>query len=108
MTSMGRYCKAFPARRFREYAGWVEDCGHLRTDAAGARRNRIEDDDVLYLQENYTVTDGLYKDENVVFAEVTGDWVRFCAEVLAFRLPDDATSVEGPPDVGAAGARHEA
>jgi len=100
MTSMGRYCKAFPARRFREYAGWVEDSGHLRPDATGARRNRIEDDDVLYLQENYVVTDGLYKDENVVFAEVTGDWERFCADVLGFRLPDDATPAGGPPGAG--------
>jgi len=95
MTQMGRYCKAYPAKRFREYAGWVEDCAHLRTDPSGAKRTRLEDDDVLYLQENYVVTDGIFKDENVVFAEVTGSWKRFCTDVLRFRIPDHATSPEG-------------
>jgi hypothetical protein len=90
MSQMGMYCKAYPARRLRAYAGWVEDCAHLRPDAQGARRTRIEDDDVLYLQENYVVTDGLYKDENVVFADVTEAWKQFCDGVLGFEIPDDA------------------
>jgi hypothetical protein len=96
MSEMGKYCKAYPARRFREYDGWAEDCAQLRADAEGAKRTRIEDEDVLYLQENYVVTDGIYKDENVVFAAVDERWKQFCAGALGFRIPDYARPRESP------------
>jgi hypothetical protein len=91
---MGRYCKAYPARRFRAYDGWLEDCSHLRATAGGEKRTRIADEDVLYLQENYVVTDGIYMDENVVFSDVTDGWKRFCAGALGFVLPDYARAPE--------------
>lgn len=95
MSQMGTYCKAYPARRFREYEGWAEDCAHLRPDAKGATRTHIDDGDVLYLQENYVVTDGISKDENVVFAAVDESWKRFCTGALGFSIPDYARPREG-------------
>ncbi|NMG11729.1 hypothetical protein DP117_34725, partial [Brasilonema sp. UFV-L1] len=44
-------------------------------------------DDFLYLQENYVVTDGIFKDENIIFDNVTPEWKEFCDKTLAFEIP---------------------
>ena len=48
----------------------------------------LTDDDFLYLQENYVVTDSIFKDENVIFDNVTPEWVEFCQENLGFEIPE--------------------
>ena len=40
---------------------------------------------ILYLQDNYVVTDGIYPDRNVVFDALTPAWQQFCRDVLCFR-----------------------
>jgi len=101
---MGKYCKAYHAKSFRGFSGWRENPSSLRSERkleegkeVERRRAEIHDDDVLYLQESYVVTDGIFKDENVVFDEVTDEWRRYCDEVLEFRIPDYAAT---PPDQG--------
>ena len=77
MGMMGKYCKAYPIERFREYPGWAEKAQEVTKD-------------YLYLQENYVVTDGVFKDENIVFDDVTPEWIDFCQNILKF----EATSFE--------------
>jgi len=43
--------------------------------------------DFLYLQENYVVTDGIFKDENIIFDNITSEWKEFCHKTLAFEIP---------------------
>lgn len=94
---MGRYCKAYHARMLRDFSGWSENLANLRPEKRTENgretevpRSALADDDILYLQENYIVTDGIFKDENVVFEAVTEEWKRFCAESLDFRIPEYA------------------
>lgn len=47
----------------------------------------LTDDDFLYLQENYVVTDGIFKDENIIFDKITPQWKEFCQSNLAFEMP---------------------
>jgi len=47
----------------------------------------LTDDDFLYLQENYVVTDGIFKDENIIFDKVTLAWKDFCDNTLLFEIP---------------------
>jgi hypothetical protein len=89
MAEMGRYCKAYHARSFRQYGGWVENQEGLRQTQEGARRE-LGDEDVLYLQEDLTVTDGIFKGDHVVFDRVTPEWREFCAGELGFEAPEDA------------------
>lgn len=96
---MGKYCKAYHVKRFREFEGWREKLDSLqpvKTIENGKEveqpRTALADDDVLYLQENYVVTDGIFKDENVVFGEVTDAWKQYCADVLEFQVPEFAGS----------------
>ncbi|MGD2089944.1 MAG: hypothetical protein PVH61_27455 [Candidatus Aminicenantes bacterium] len=90
---MGRYCKAYPITRFREYPDWSEKVENVRKEKKIVDGEEIEVDrvltekDHLYLQENYTVTDGIYIDENIIFDGVTPEWKKFCKETLHFEIP---------------------
>ena len=95
MAEMGNYCKAYLAKQFREYDDWKEDTSDLRTETKEVdgkeeevQREEIGDDDILYLQESYVVTDGIFKDENIVFDDVTDAWKSFCHDTLEFEIPE--------------------
>jgi hypothetical protein len=98
MAEMGRYCKAYPVGRFREFGGWKEDLRSLKKEKpqggaqgeAPAETARVlADEDYLYLQENFVVTDGIFIDENIVFDDVTPGWKDFCVNTLKFEVPGD-------------------
>jgi hypothetical protein len=42
---------------------------------------------VLYLQENYVVTDYIFKNQNIIFDQVTDEWKAFCHDTLKFEIP---------------------
>lgn len=95
MAEMGSYCKAYLAKQFRAFDGWKEDVSDLRKETqevdgkeVEVQREAIDDDDILYLQESYVVTDGIFKDENVVFDDVTDAWKAFCHDTLEFEIPE--------------------
>ena len=94
MAEMGRYCKAYYAADFRKFPGWKENVASLRKDKqevngkeVEVERTELKDDDILYLQENLVVTDGIFKDENIIFDNVTDEWKEFCHGTLAFEIP---------------------
>ena len=94
MAEMGKYCKAYYAKDFRAFEGWEENLDNLRPDVKEERgkeievpRTELKDDDILYLQENYVVTDGIFKDENIIFDKVTDLWKEFCHGELDFEIP---------------------
>lgn len=93
MAEMGKYCKAYLAESFAGYDGWNPDLSQLRQEtddgdeAAAQPRTELEPGDILYLQETYVVTDGIYLDENIVFNDVTDAWKSFCTDTLKFEIP---------------------
>lgn len=91
MARMGDYCRAYYARDFAAFPGWRLDAAQLRSPTAEADgregevgRGVIHDERVLYLQEDFRVTDGIFLDENVVFADAGPEWRTFCSSVLGF------------------------
>jgi hypothetical protein len=92
---MGKYCKAYELKSFRQYPGWSEHAANVKkakkeVDGKEVEVDRVLDDEsILYLQENYVVTDDIFKDEHIIFDNVTDDWKRFCHETLAFEIPND-------------------
>jgi hypothetical protein len=93
MPMMGRYCKAYPITELRKFPGWQEQIEHLvpmesGIDGEPSPRTHLEDDDYLFLQENFVVTDGIFLDQHVIFDRVTPEWKAFCVEQLAFVVPD--------------------
>ncbi len=110
MAEMGKYCKAYYAKDFRAFDGWEENLDNLRPDTQEEQgkeievpRTELKDDDILYLQENYFVTDGIFKDENIIFDKVTDLWKKACHEQLGFEIPvyepiEIKTAEEEEPD----------
>jgi hypothetical protein len=90
---MGKYCKAYLLKQFREYPGWTENKENARKEKKDVDGKEVEvqleldDDSILYLQENYVVTHGIFKDENIIFDNVTDEWKEFCHGTLAFEIP---------------------
>jgi len=93
MAQKGKYCKAYSLAKLREFSGWSENVQNVRTEKREVNALEVETkreltaSDYLYLQENFTVTDDIFIDENVIFADVTPDWIDFCKNTLKFEVP---------------------
>jgi hypothetical protein len=93
MAEMGSYCKAYLAKDLRQFPGWTENKANVRKEKKEVDGKEIEvdreldDESILYIQENYVVTDGIFKDENIIFDNVTDEWKQFCHETLQFEIP---------------------
>jgi ankyrin repeat protein len=75
------YCRAYPLARLREFAGWPATASD---DAAPP-----EDDDVVYLHDDLTVTRSAWPGEDVLFDRVSPEWEHFCRWALEFAVPDE-------------------
>ena len=89
MANMGKYCKAYPAIRFREFNGWAEN---KQSKQEAEIQMELTDDSILYLQENFAVTNGIFLDEEVIFDQVTPDWMTFCQANLGFSVPAEVAT----------------
>jgi hypothetical protein len=93
MAEMGKYCKGYLAKELRQYPGWSENAANVRKEKKEVDGKEIEvdgqltDDSVLYLQENYIVTHDIFKDQHIIFDNVTDEWKSFCHETLNFEIP---------------------
>ena len=90
MSKMGKYCKAYMILSFRQFSGWTEISENARKENNSPRQ--LTGSGFLYLQENFVVTDGIFMDENVIFDNVTPDWIDFCKTVLKFEIPTYASA----------------
>jgi hypothetical protein len=90
---MGRYCKAYHLKDMRKYRHWTENAENSRKEKKKVEGKEIEetrtltDDSIVYLQENYVVTDDVYKEENILFDAVTPKWEEYCKDELNFEIP---------------------
>ena len=90
---MGTYCKAYLLKQLQEFPGWHEPADYIRKRAerVDGQDHEIEralsGDDIVYIQENYVVTDGIFLDENILFDAVTAEWQDFCRHPLGFEIP---------------------
>jgi hypothetical protein len=93
MATMGAYCKAYQLRKLREYGEWTENAGNARKVKNEVNGEDVEvartltDDDYLYLQENFLVTDGIFLDEYVIFDGDSPAWRDYCIDTLKFEVP---------------------
>lgn len=77
MATVSAYCKAVALEAVRKFSKWQE-------------QNVSKDGGVpayVYLHDNFTVTLGIIRDEDVVFTSDADEWKRFCTEVLNLQTP---------------------
>jgi len=93
MATIGKYCKAYLLKDLRQFSQWTERIENVRkqikqVDGKEAEvEKELTDNDVLYLQANYVVTDGIFMDENIIFDKITPAWKDFCMTTLGFEIP---------------------
>ena len=66
MAVMGNYCKAYSLKKLREFSGWMEKTENARKEkhedgTEGDSPRALNDETYLYLQEDYVVTDDIFK-----------------------------------------------
>ena len=94
MTILGKYCKAYPLYQLRQFPGWTEKPDNARIVRREVNGKTVEvarqltDAHYVYLQTNFTVTDGIFVDENVIFSDVTPEWIAYCCSVLGLGCHD--------------------
>lgn len=90
MKKMGKYCKAYEVKRLAEFPGWAEKKrkGSAQDNKVNGNSSEEANRDFYYLQENYTATDGIFLDENVMYDNVTPEWIEFCKNTLKFEVPN--------------------
>lgn len=89
---LSKYCKAHPLGKLREYSGWSES--RINWKVAGEkigedRQRQLTDEKIVFIHQDFTVTESIWHDENVIFNQVTPAWEEFCADSLKFKIPDD-------------------
>lgn len=92
MSTMGKYCKAYLLKDLRAFKNWTEIKENVRKEEAEGKQTvaprQLTDDSIVYLQEDYRATDGIYKDENILFENVTPEWIDYCLKELKFKVPN--------------------
>lgn len=102
MNNLGKYCKAYMIDDLRKFSGWNDIAREDETQAATDEAKTEGETDlssVLFVQENYTVTTGIFLNENVVLDKPTPEWIAFCRDTLRFDPPAIAPTAENsaPP-----------
>jgi hypothetical protein len=89
------YCKAFHLQQLRSFAGWQEkklEAARPADQAAGAGQVQpveLTDNAIVYVHEDFAVTADIWRNEKVIFDQVTPEWKEFCFSTLGFKVPDD-------------------
>lgn len=93
MATIGKYCKGFPLEMLRRFHNWTENPENARKIRVEVDGETVEvpreltDSNYLYLQQNFTVTDSIFLDENIIFDRVTPEWIEFCLKELGAKFP---------------------
>ena len=91
-----KYCKAYHLRDLRRFPAWFESRINWKEkkdqDSAKGSDNPetvFTDESIVFIHQDYSVTESMWQNENVLFNQVTDDWKSFCTSDLSFRVPDD-------------------
>ncbi len=92
MNAVGKQCKIYPLKKFREFNGWVEKqetrkaAQEIVDSQELALQSVLDNEEYVYLQDNYNVTRSIFKEKNIIFDAVTPEWIEFCQKVLNFNV----------------------
>ena len=79
-----KYCKAFKLGDLRKFASWSEGAIDARQPGT-----EFSDEKIVFVHNDFSVTESMKHGENVIFDQVTPEWRKFCLETLDFKIPDD-------------------
>lgn len=91
-ASLTNYAQAFLLGDLRKFSGWREEkINWKETIPAGENgsAHALTDNDVVFLHQDFTVTQLIWPGENVIFNQPTPEWQGFCEQELHFKVPTD-------------------
>lgn len=71
------YCRAYTLGELRAAPMWSDDADDLTDDA------------IVYVHDDHSVSRAIWRGEDIVFADVTPQWIDYCRNTLGFKIPDD-------------------
>ena len=98
------YAKGYLLGDLRKFSGWHE--AKLKGVPAPENGNSPElaDSEVVFLHQDFTVTQLIWPGENVIFNQDTPEWREFCSQQLQFEVPDDFDLITSTQQASAANA----
>lgn len=89
-----QYCKAYQLHDLRRYPMWSESRINWEKKIGDANGNgdsndSFPDEKIVFVHQDFSVTESMWHNENVLFNDVDSAWEAFCAESLNFKVPDD-------------------
>jgi hypothetical protein len=96
------YCKAYHLRDLRRFPQWTESRIDWKDkedeeEASADGDKEFSDDDIVFIHQDFTVTQSMWHDENIIFNAVTPAWKEFCQSELEFRVPTDFDLIPEQP-----------
>ena len=89
------YCKAYYLRDLRRWPDWREPESALPLfSESGDPARPSEDDDVVFIHQDFSVTKSMWHGEDVLLADASADFRSFCTNELGFSVPDDVELIE--------------
>lgn len=105
-SSPRKYAKGYLLGDLRKFSGWREE--KINWNEAPSEENgdsrELTDRDVVFLHQDFTVTQLIWPGENVIFNQDTPEWREFCSQQLQFKVPDDFDLISSTQQTSAAGA----
>ena len=102
-SSPRNYVKGYLLCDLRKFSGWREEKILIPSEENGNSRE-LSDRDVVFLHQDFTVTQLIWPGENVIFNQDTPEWRDFCSQQLQFKVPDDFDLIASTQQTSAAGA----
>jgi len=102
------YCRAYVLKDLRQFPGWTESRINWKDADEGGEAEGgdqgLSDEDIVFLHDDSTVTQSMWRDRNIIFNQVSPEWQEFCTNTLNYKVPDDLdliVSVKGAAPNGA-------
>jgi ankyrin repeat protein len=95
-STYGNYARAYLLGDLRKFSDWQEEKASVSANENG-NSHELSDDEVVFLQEDFTVTRLIWPGENVIFNQTTPEWIKFCTQELQFKVPDDFDLIASNP-----------
>ena len=84
---IGKYCKAYQLQDLLPFEQWPQTIETLKNQSSELPPKLVPET-IVYLQENYVVTYSVFKEQDIIFDQVTSEWKTFCQDVLDFQIPN--------------------
>lgn len=76
------YSRAYHLRDLKQFSGWSE--------IAAADGEESSDDQIVFIHQDFRVTETIWPDEKVIIDQISDSWREFCANTLGFKVPSDS------------------